>query len=86
MVPLVISMTLYKTESLRLHSNNDISSQFQVNIMPKKQCANKGSCKKQAISPICVTSLSDHGRFTALNQVSDTLQQICEKCDIRFRL
>ena len=36
-MPLDISMTLYKTESLRLHSNNDISSQFQVNIMPKKR-------------------------------------------------
>ena len=35
MVPLVISTTLYKTESLRLHSNNDISSQFHVNVMPK---------------------------------------------------
>ena len=29
-------MTLYKTESLLLHSNNDISSQFQINIMPQK--------------------------------------------------
>ena len=43
-------MMLYKTESLRLHSNNDISSQFQVNIMPKKPWPNIGSCKKQTIS------------------------------------
>ena len=43
-------MTLYKTESLRLHSNNDISSKFQVNIKPQKTWPNIGSCKKQAIS------------------------------------
>ena len=36
-VPPVISMTLNKTESLRLYSNNDISSQSQVNIMPKRK-------------------------------------------------
>ena len=35
-VPLLGYIPLYKTESLRLHSNNDISSQFHVNIMPKK--------------------------------------------------
>ena len=43
-------MTWYKTESLRLHSNNDIPSQFQVNSMTKKTWPNIGSCKKQAIS------------------------------------
>ena len=95
-MPLDISMTLYKTESLRLHSNNDISSQFQVNIMPKKRDRIYDPAKKQAISADMrvtslsdhgrVTSLSDHGRFTALSQVSDTLQQICEIRDIRFRL
>ena len=36
-MPPVISMTLNKTESLRLYSNNDISSQSQVNIMPKRK-------------------------------------------------
>ena len=87
-MPLVISMTLYKTESLRLHSNNDISSQFQVNIMQKKNVTGDPAKNKQYL-PTCiirVTSLSDHGRFTALSQVSDTLQQICEIRDIRFRL
>ena len=50
-MPLVISMTLYKTESLRLHSNNDISSQFQVNIMTKrKRDRISDPAKKQAIS------------------------------------
>ena len=82
-------MTFYKTESLRLHSNNDISSQFQVNIKPKKPWPNIGSCKNKQYLPTCiirVTSLSDHVRFTALSQVSDTLQQICEIRDIRIRL
>ena len=36
-VPLVISMTLNETESLRLLSNNDIPSEFQVNTMPKRK-------------------------------------------------
>ena len=36
-MPPVISMTLNKTESLRIYSNNDISSQSQVNIMPKRK-------------------------------------------------
>ncbi len=45
-VHLVNSMTLYKTESLRLHSNSDISSKFQVNIMPKKPWPNIRSCTK----------------------------------------
>ena len=95
-MPLVISMTLYKTESLRLHSNNDISSQFQVNIMAQKNVTEYRILQKKAIpADIRVTSLSDHGRvtplsdhgrFTALVQVSDTLQQICEIRDIRFQL
>ena len=86
-MPLVISITLYKTESLRLDSDNDISSQFQVNITPKiKRHRTSDPAKKQAISAdIRVTSLSDHGRFTALRQVSDTLQQICEIRGIRFQ-
>ena len=36
-MPLVTGITLNKTESLHLQSNNDISSQFQVNIMPKRK-------------------------------------------------
>ena len=44
-------MTLNKTESLRLYSNNDISSQSQVNIMPKrKRDRISDPAKKQAIS------------------------------------
>ena len=34
---------------------------------------------------IRLTSLPDHGRFTALSQFSDTLEQICEIRDISFR-
>ena len=50
-MPLVISMTLNKTESLRLHSSNDISSQFQVHIMPKRKHDRiSDPAKKQAIS------------------------------------
>ena len=34
-----------------------------------------------------MTSLSDHGRFTALGQVSDTLEQICEiRDDISYAI
>ena len=55
-VPLVISMTLNKTESLRLHSNNDISSQFRVNIMPKR--------KRDRISdPAKTSNLCRHASF-----------------------
>ena len=44
-------MTLNKTESLRLYSNNDISSQSQVNIMPKrKRDRITDPAKKQTIS------------------------------------
>ena len=83
-------MTLNKTESLRLYSNNDISSQSQVNIMPKrKRDRISDPAKNMQSLPTCiirVTSLSDHGRFTALSQFSDTLQHnICEIRDIRFR-
>ena len=88
-VPLVISMTLNKTESLRLYSNNDISSQSQVNIMPKrKRDRISDPAKNKQFLPTCiirVTSLSDHGRFITRSQVSDTLQQICEIRNIRFR-
>ena len=86
---LVISMTLNKTESLRLQSNNDISSQSQVNIMPKrKRDRISDPVKNKQSLPTCiirVTSLSDHGRFTTRSQPSDTLQHICEIRDIRFR-
>ena len=86
-VPLVISMTLYNTESLHLHSNNDISSQFQANIMPKRKRERiSDPAKNKQSLPTCiirVTSLSDHCRCTALSQVSDTLQQICEIRDKR---
>ena len=82
-------MTLNKTESLRLHSNNDISSQSQVNIMPKrKRDRISDPVKNKQSLPTCiirVMSLSDHGRFTTRSQVSDTLQHICEIRDIRFR-
>ena len=71
-------MTLNKTESLRLYSNNDISSQSQVNIMPKrKRDRISDPAKNKQSLPTCiirVTSLSDHGRFTTRSQVSDTLQ------------
>ena len=71
-------MTLNKTESLRLYSNNDISSQSQVNIMPKRKRDRISVRQKNKLSlPTCiirVTSLSDHGRFTTRSQVSDTLQ------------
>ena len=88
-MPPVISMTLNKTESLRLYSNNDISYQSQVNIMPKrKRDRISDPAKNKQSLPTCiirVTSLSDHGRFTTRSQVSDTLQHICEIRDIRFR-
>ena len=73
-MPLVISITLNKTESLRLHSNNDITSQFQVNIMPKrKRDRITDPAKNKQYLPTSVTSLSDHGRFTALSQVSEKI-------------
>ena len=71
-MPPVISMTLNKTESLRLYSNNDISSQSQVNIMPKrKRDRISDPAKNKQSLPTCiirVTSLSDHGRFTTRSQ------------------
>ena len=76
-MPPVISMTLNKTESLGLYSNNDKSSQSQVNIMPKiKRDRISDPAKNKQSLPTCiirVTSLSDHGRFTTRSQVSDTL-------------
>ena len=67
-MPLVISITLNKTESLRLHSNNDISADNVIGA-----------------NIFRATSLSDHGCFTVLSQLSEKLQQICEIRDIRFR-
>ena len=82
-------MMLNKTESLGLYSNNDISSQSQVNIMPKiKRDRISDPAKNKQSLPTCiirVTSLSDHGRFTTRSQVSDTLRHICEIRDIRVR-
>ena len=46
-------MTLNKTESLRLHSNNDISSQSQVNIMPKRDRISYPVKNKQSL-PKCI--------------------------------
>ena len=70
-MPPVISFTLNKTESLRLHSDNDMSSQIQVNIRPKRKRDRTSDPAKK--SNLCVTSLSDHGRFTALSKVSDII-------------
>ena len=59
--------------------------------MPKiKRDRISDPAKNKQSLPACitrVTSLSDHGHFTALSQVSDTLglQQICELRDVRFR-
>ena len=47
---------LYKTESLRLHSNNDISSQFQVYIMPNRK-RDRAAKKKQSL-PTCIMWLN----------------------------
>ena len=56
-MPLVISMMLNKIESLRLQSNNYISSQFQVNTMPKRKPDRMSDpAKKQAISSDMHTS------------------------------
>ena len=65
---LVISLKLYKTESLRLQACQK-ENVTEYRILQKN---------KQYL-PTCiirVTSLSDHGRFTALSQVSDTLGAI----------